>query len=75
MWAGIEGVRMAINAGAGTLHAPADITAYDPNKARREDHPSILGWLLSLRPRIFFSIGSDVFRLGFGRDFEHRWQS
>ncbi|KAK9909832.1 hypothetical protein WJX75_008162 [Coccomyxa subellipsoidea] len=72
---GIEGVRMAINAGAGTLHAPADITAYDPNKARKEERPSILGWLLLLRPRIFFSIGTDVLRLGFGRDFEHRWQS
>ncbi|CAL8467905.1 g7443 [Coccomyxa elongata] len=72
---GMEPVRMAINAGAGTLEAPADITAYDPQKARKGEPASILGWLLSLRPRIFFSIGSDVFRIGFGREFENRWQS
>lgn len=66
---------MAINAGSGTMHAPADITAYDPQKPRQPRHKSMLGWLLSLRPRIMFSFGNDIFRLGFGRDFEYRWQS
>jgi len=74
--AGIEPVRVAINAGPGTLCAPADITAYDPSKAAAVKQPrTVMGWLLSLRPRIFFSIGSDVLRIGFGRGFDHCWQS
>jgi hypothetical protein len=33
----------------------------------------VLSWLLSLRPRVRVSIGSEIFRLGLGRDYEDRW--
>ena len=74
--AGLEPLRVAINGGKGTLHAPADITAYDPS---RQDEPkerrTWTAWLWSLRSRVFVSVAGGSFRLGVGRDFGHdAWQ-
>ena len=68
---------MAINGGKGTLHAPADITAYDPSRQERpKPKRSWTGWLLSLRARVFVSVAGGSFRLGVGHDFTHDspWQ-
>ena len=61
---------MAINGGSRTLHAPADITEYDPSRPRQERHRSWTGWLLSLRPRLFLSIAGGSLRLFIGQEFD-----
>jgi hypothetical protein len=67
---GIEPFRVAINGGSRTLHAPADITEYDPNRPRLKRHRSWAGWLLSLRPRFFLSLASGSLRVFVGQDFD-----
>ncbi|KAK9845807.1 hypothetical protein WJX81_002889 [Elliptochloris bilobata] len=53
---GLEPVRLAVCAGANTLHAPETLTAYDPN-------PNPGGsWLDALRPRLQLSLGSSALR-------------
>ena len=70
LWPGLEPLRVAINGGKDTLHAPADITAYDPSrqaapKARR----TWAAWLASLRSRVLVSVAGGSFRLSAGRNF------
>ena len=51
-------MRLAVCAGANTLHAPETLTAYDPNPSPGG------GWLAALRPRLQLSLGSGALRFG-----------
>ena len=74
--AGIEPLRVAINAGSHTRDAPADMLNYDPMRSPREDAPkTTLGWFFSLRPRFLVSVSCDLFRIGYGREFSPGWNS
>jgi len=55
--AGLEPVRLAVCAGANTLHAPESLTAYDPSPSPGG------GWLGALRPRLQLSLGSPALRV------------
>ena len=72
---GLEPLRVAINGGKDTLHAPADITAYDPSRQCPKVKRTWTTWLMSLRSRVFVSVAGGSFRLGVGPDFDHApWQ-
>ena len=67
---------MAINAGSHTRDAPADMLMYDPMSSPRQGvRKSTLGWFLSLQPRFLVSVSCELFRLGFGKEYDPGWTS
>ena len=67
---------MAINAGSHTRDAPADMLMYDPMSSPRQGgSKSTLGWFWSLQPRFLVSVSCELFRLGFGKEYDPGWNS